>query len=511
MRYLDIEFSTDFLTADRDGDGVSLAFTRQERTLLQHFTANSGRLLNRSDLLSVLGEQSENISDRHVDFLINQLRRKLQDTPRAPRFIRTQYGEGYVWVAPRSPQSAENPDAFLIIGPVRGLRRGGVEAQNYIVQLTEGLHAGLGPDRKVIVDETSRLGTQHFTIEVVFHRHDGILHAALLLRHAGQFIGMKRIDHRAGSNDVGTEDIIQAIWSHLALPPPSGGLPDDLPPWIRQHDAALILSGNPDKVSWRDNARMLEKAMDESPHDQRLRVMWALNLYARLLQSMSEPDQWLSQHEWQAIEREIEETSLSVLAGLQWMPEMGLAVAKLLLFVNNDHTVLAEGLVDQALRHGSAFATAAALRGEIAAIEGEIDAACQLYDEALELSEPGTEFFIYLMLLKASALRAGNRLDELQALAEQLRKTAPLAHARLALLLSPSLGASQTSRNLVGAELTSSVAAQMLQLLYNVFGRRFKNAEHRRNIMNAPIAAFSIAFGDDVVSEKIRCGISDPA
>ncbi|MEO1986746.1 MAG: hypothetical protein ABGX47_08855 [Martelella sp.] len=319
---------------------------------------------------------------------------------------------------------------------------------------------------------------------------------------------MKRVDHRAGSNAVGIEDIMQAIWSHLALPPQSGGLPDDLPPWIRQHDAALTLSGNPAKVSWRDNARMLERAMAESPHDQRLNVMWALNLYARLLQSMSEPDQWLSHEEWQAIEREIEETSLSVLGELPGMPEMGLAVAKLLLFVNNEHTELAESLVDQALQHGSAFATAAALRGEIAAIEGDIDAACQLYDEALELAEPGTEFFIYLMLLKAGALRAGNRLDALQALAERLRMTAPLAHARLGLLLAPELNESHMSRTVAGAELTSAIAAHMLQLLYNVFGRRFKKLEHRRNIMDAPITAYSAAFGDDVVSESIRSGLS---
>ena len=511
MRYLDIVFSTDFLTADRVGDRESLTFTRQERTLLQHFTANGGRLLSRNDLLAVLGGQNDSISDRHVDFLINQIRRKLRDRPRAPRFIRTQYGEGYVWVAPRSPADRENSKAFVIIGPVRGLKRGGAEARSYIEQLHLELQAGVGSDRAVIIEEDGRVATAHFSVEVIFHRHDDVLHAALLLRHAGQFIGMKRVDHYAGSNAVGTEDIMQAIWSHLALPPPSGGLPNDLPPWIRQHDAALTLSGNPDKVSWRDNARMLERAMAESPHDQRLSVMWALNLYARLLQSMSEPDQWLSQHEWQAIEREIEETSLSVLGELPQMPEMGLAVAKLLLFVNNEHTALAESLVDQALRYGSAFATAAALRGEIAAIEGDIDAACQLYDEALELAEPGTEFFIYLMLLKAGALRAGNRLDALQALAGRLRITAPLAHARLGLLLAPELNEGHMNRTVAGAALTSAVATHMLQLLYNVFGRRFKKLEHRRNIMNAPIAAFSAAFGDEVVSESIRSGVSDQA
>lgn len=142
MRYLDIEFSADFLTADRDGDGARLTFTRQERTLLQHFTANSGRLFSRNDLLSALGGQSETISDRHVNFLINQLRRKLQDAPRTPRFIRTQYGEGYVWIAPHASVNAEDPDAFLIIGPVRGLKRGGAEAGALSRRAPSGVSGG---------------------------------------------------------------------------------------------------------------------------------------------------------------------------------------------------------------------------------------------------------------------------------------------------------------------------------------------------------------------------------
>src|SRR5699024_8815821 len=52
---------------------------------------------------------------------IHRLRRKLRDEPRNPNFIATQYGEGYVWVA--EPVTTQQPaaDAFLVVGPVRGL------------------------------------------------------------------------------------------------------------------------------------------------------------------------------------------------------------------------------------------------------------------------------------------------------------------------------------------------------------------------------------------------------
>lgn len=478
--------------------------------MLRHFVANNGRLVSRSDLLTALEGQSWSIGDRHVDFLINQLRRKLKDSPRAPRFIRTQYGEGYVWVAPRAEGGSAPSGAFLRIGPVRGLERGGAAARTYIAELREELQAGLGAEKSVTIDENPQGAAQDFAIEVIVHRHQDVLHAALLLRHAGELIGVKRIDRHMDSDDAGAATVLQAIWSYLAMPPPSGSLPTDPPPWIRQHDAALLLSGNRDKISWRDNAAMLESAIRENPEDQRLRIMWALNLYARLLQSMSEPDQWLIQKEWREIENEIERICLSVLPTLDKTPEHGLAVAKLLLFVDNRHTALAERLVSDALQDGSAFATAAALRGEIAAVDGRIAEACRLYDEAIDLSEAGSEFYVYLMLMKAAALRAGERHTDLTELAEGLRETVPLAHNRLALLLYPDIPADPSRWTFTQSEMTSSVAAHILQLLFNVFGRRFKNRAHRKNIMDGPIAAFTLAFGDGVVSREIRDGLADP-
>ena len=53
--------------------------------------------------------------ERNIDFLVNRLRKRLGDNARKPRFIATQYGEGYVWLA--APVRQEPLSAFLLIGP----------------------------------------------------------------------------------------------------------------------------------------------------------------------------------------------------------------------------------------------------------------------------------------------------------------------------------------------------------------------------------------------------------
>ena len=90
VRFHDLTFDEGFLVAQRD-DGAAVRLTRQERALLLLFVERPQRLLTRDQLLSALGSEG---SDRNVDFVINRLRRKLNDHGRVRRFISTQYGEG---------------------------------------------------------------------------------------------------------------------------------------------------------------------------------------------------------------------------------------------------------------------------------------------------------------------------------------------------------------------------------------------------------------------------------
>lgn len=86
-------FDQNFLTATRE-DGLTVKFSRSERLLLLHMLDNSGALLTRSQLLDAISGPGSDKTDRNVDFIVNRLRRKLDDRASQPNFIATQYGEG---------------------------------------------------------------------------------------------------------------------------------------------------------------------------------------------------------------------------------------------------------------------------------------------------------------------------------------------------------------------------------------------------------------------------------
>lgn len=75
--------------------GRELQLTPIQQTLLYLLAANSGRALNREDLLATIWGGEFEIESNVVDRHIRELRVKLADEWRAPRFIETVAGEGY--------------------------------------------------------------------------------------------------------------------------------------------------------------------------------------------------------------------------------------------------------------------------------------------------------------------------------------------------------------------------------------------------------------------------------
>ncbi len=80
----------------RSPEGQSVPLTKGEFALLSAFVAAPHRSLSREHLLQAT-RLHEDVFDRSIDVQILRLRRKLEDDPRAPRFIRTQRGVGYVF------------------------------------------------------------------------------------------------------------------------------------------------------------------------------------------------------------------------------------------------------------------------------------------------------------------------------------------------------------------------------------------------------------------------------
>ena len=76
-------------------DGAPLEMTRTEFTLLHTLMKNPGYVFTRSELIeNALGYTYESI-ERTLDSHIKNLRRKIGDNPKEPRYIHTVYGVGY--------------------------------------------------------------------------------------------------------------------------------------------------------------------------------------------------------------------------------------------------------------------------------------------------------------------------------------------------------------------------------------------------------------------------------
>jgi DNA-binding response OmpR family regulator len=77
-----------------------LPLTPLEFDLLVCLVKAAGRVLSRDQLLDAVAGRSYEIFDRSIDVHISSLRRKLGDTPRSPKFIKTVRSAGYMFQAP---------------------------------------------------------------------------------------------------------------------------------------------------------------------------------------------------------------------------------------------------------------------------------------------------------------------------------------------------------------------------------------------------------------------------
>jgi DNA-binding response OmpR family regulator len=81
-----------------------LTLTTGEFTLLEVFINNPNRVLNRDSLLQLLKGYEYQPFDRSIDVRITRLRRKIEPDPSKPVYIRTVWGEGYIF----TPNPKEN-------------------------------------------------------------------------------------------------------------------------------------------------------------------------------------------------------------------------------------------------------------------------------------------------------------------------------------------------------------------------------------------------------------------
>lgn len=94
----DWTLDTDTRSLSRAGEAAR-GLTTGEFRLLQALVSHPGRVLSRDQLLDLTAGRDADPFDRSIDNQISRLRRRLEEDPRAPRWIKTVWGAGYMLAA----------------------------------------------------------------------------------------------------------------------------------------------------------------------------------------------------------------------------------------------------------------------------------------------------------------------------------------------------------------------------------------------------------------------------
>ncbi|HTV69837.1 MAG TPA: response regulator transcription factor [Rhizobiaceae bacterium] len=93
-------------SADLDGRmvtgpaGKTIDLAKSEFDVLEVFLTRANRLLTRAAIAEAIGFEEDPESSRAVDIRIMRLRKKIEDDPANPKFLRTVRGEGYIFALP---------------------------------------------------------------------------------------------------------------------------------------------------------------------------------------------------------------------------------------------------------------------------------------------------------------------------------------------------------------------------------------------------------------------------
>jgi DNA-binding response OmpR family regulator len=95
FRFGDVE--VDFKRQRATKSGRDLELSAREFRILAHFIQHQGEMLSREQLLNEIWGYDVFPTTRTVDNHIARLRKKVEDEPDAPRYIKTQRGAGYIF------------------------------------------------------------------------------------------------------------------------------------------------------------------------------------------------------------------------------------------------------------------------------------------------------------------------------------------------------------------------------------------------------------------------------
>lgn len=512
-------FEPDLHEAWHRETGEAVQFTRAERALLNIFIESSGRVLQRNLLLNAVAGLDTEVADRSVDFIIHRLRRKLRDKASDPRYIATQYGEGYVWVAEPVARQSPAVGAFLVVGPVRGLdfaTRLADRGRLFARALTRAINRGTAAHNKVIFDAScppvAAFGEQapQFALTLDFlETPDNMLDCVLTLRHfqRGSIMRIERVTVCV-AQDAGAEHataarlahaLTDAIWHAAQARGTAATAPEAELLAVGLHEASEQLAGSAE--TWKDAAQRLRRTLRDRPDDAHTQLMLAATLQARyVLMHPTTPVDAATRHRDEA---EIEQLVQTALPYLQTNGIFALTAAKLLYFTNKTHRQLALDIAEQAFASTTAFANAFAIVGQLRMWEGDPEQAMALYDRGLQLVRHGGYFHLYLLVLKMQAELALRR--DHSPSADLLYSLVPDHQGQDGLLWAPVVtGPVRTAVNIYMDGLDASAATAVIRYQHYLAARHFRDKNHRQNVLRRPVSLLLERFGADIIPTDIR-------
>ena len=529
LRFGDLILDETCLFASRNGQTVQ--FTRNERALLLAFSRNPQRLMRRSRLLDEIASLESDRSDRNIDFLVNRLRIKLDDNAKSPKYIATQYGEGYVWIAapspavPAAPSPAEPVDGFLVIGPAYGLRGHpfAEQAPSLVEQLRDLIAVSVGAGRKVVVvaenwypAATDKL---HYFLQVNFHADNGRVSCAATLRAMPSKRIVKAFSQRLDTADAPSfandaarisNGVIDVLRQALADASTGLGTPMDAPPEIRLQKASGLLStSNP---MWLARGEQLSRDREHNPSDADTALQWCLHLFARLVLTGQFGGMALDERD--RIESEIEATVLECLPAIEENPLLMLAAAKLLYFISRGHLDLAEDLAERGFARTAEFAAALPIIGQLRYARGRFDESVSFFDRGIEMAELGPAFHLHMRVLKCIALLAAGDRAVLDAAAAEITDMGPLCPPEIALMIGWMMATADQKLPASAADALAAIgpvgAGSAIEYLYFTSARHLTSEQARANVMRGMIAHVSSLHGEQAIPAFVLASVGLP-
>lgn len=98
-RYDDGHLAIDLTRREVSLDGAPVALTRKEYAVLELLLRHAGRVVTQQQLLREIWGPSHTSDSQYLRIVIGRLRQKLGDDPAAPRWLKTEPGVGYRFLA----------------------------------------------------------------------------------------------------------------------------------------------------------------------------------------------------------------------------------------------------------------------------------------------------------------------------------------------------------------------------------------------------------------------------